>query len=185
MNKLKENVRLFNLNEFNYPKFRAKLVDLYLHSFTTGEYAQYIDFESIESTLDDMLLHKGDGVMAFIYDRLVGLLIATPLKNDNEFPQNKYPALKIDHTIYIAEVMVHIDTRERGIASKMILERLSKASSQYTDVVIRVWDKNLPALHLYEKLGFKPIATILQRKLTPSHEMFEMNKIYLHRKLTL
>lgn len=183
MNKLKEDVRLFNLDEFNYPKFRTKLVDLYLHSFTTGEYAQYIDPESIESTLDDML-RRGDGIMAFIYDRLVGLLIATPLKSDNEFPQNQYPALKIDHTLYIAEVMVHINERGRGIATKMVQEKLKQAFNHYTDVVIRVWDKNLPALHLYEKLGFNPIATILQRKLTPSRQIFEMNKIYLHKKLT-
>lgn len=46
MDEIIDQIRLFQLNEFNYPKFRFKILDLYLHAFTTGDYAQYIDLIS-------------------------------------------------------------------------------------------------------------------------------------------
>jgi len=60
-----ESIRIFGLDEYNYPKFRGKIIDLYLHAFTTGEYAQYIEPEVAESTIDE-LVRRGFGKMAFM-----------------------------------------------------------------------------------------------------------------------
>ena len=122
--------------------------------------------------------------MAFVYDRLVGLLLAVPLSSDPDFPGYRIPSIKVNHTVYIAEVMIHSEFRGRGIATKMVWEELKQDTHSYTDAVIRVWDKNEPAISLYKKMGFKQIASILQEKLTTSREMFLMSKIYLHKKLT-
>ncbi len=176
-------IRLFVLSEFNYPKFRSQIVHLYLHAFTTGEYAQYIDPQKAESTLDKMV-RKGMGVMAFTGDRLAGVLLALPLRYDEEFPAGEVDDVPPDTTLYVSEVMVHAEMRNRGIASAMISDLLTRAAVTHTDAVIRVWDENKPALSLYDKLGFQPVATITQTKKHVSGEPFEMRKIYLHKKLS-
>ncbi|MCE5204533.1 MAG: GNAT family N-acetyltransferase [Porphyromonadaceae bacterium] len=179
-----EPIRLFVLNEFNYPKFRSQIVQLYLHAFTTGEYAQHIDPQKAESTLDEMV-RRGMGVMAFAGDRLAGALLALPLRYDEDFPAGEVADVPPDTTLYISEVMVHVEMRSRGIASAMIGDLFSRAAATHTDAVIRVWDENKPALSLYDKLGFHPVATITQTKKHASGESFEMKKIYLHKKLSI
>jgi RimJ/RimL family protein N-acetyltransferase len=49
--------------------------------------------------------------------------------------------------------------------------------------VIRVWEKNEAALHLYLKEGFKPVGAITQLKRKPDGtELIEMKKIYLSKR---
>jgi len=177
-----DQIRLFLLNEFNYPKFRSKILDLYLHAFTTGDYAQYIDPQRAESTLDE-IVRRGTGNMAFTIDRLAGVVLALPLQHDKEFPAGEVPEIPVDTSLYIAEVMVHTDLRGRGIASMLISDLLTRAKGIYTDAVIRVWERNAPALSLYGKLGFHPVANISQTKLNAYGETFCMEKIYLHKKV--
>ena len=53
----------------------------------------------------------------------------------------------------------------------------------FPNVVIRVWDENIPALSLYRKLGFQDTGiSIRQTKHRDENETFEMTKIYLQRK---
>ncbi|WP_298653761.1 N-acetyltransferase [uncultured Proteiniphilum sp.] len=177
-----EVIRIYELDEFNYPKFRSKLIDLYLHAFTTGEYAQYIAPETVEVTLDGVL-RDGSGCMAFVGDWLVGLLASLPLRRDPDFPVEECPGIPVGQTVYIAEVMVHADYRGRGIASRMMECLLRKVSEDYSYAVIRVWEKNRPAVELYKKLGFVPIAGISQKKLNADGEEFEMKKVYLGKKV--
>lgn len=178
MEKQHYDVRIFGLDQYNYPKFRAKIIDLYLNAFTTGEYAQHIPDAAAESTLDEML-RNGFGNMAFVDDRLAGALIAFPLEYDNEFPKEQCPDFPVETSLYIAEVMVNSDFQGRGIASRMLQTFLAEVKGNYTDIVIRVWDENKPAVKLYEKLGFTPLATISQTKLKTENETFEMNKVYM------
>ena len=175
-------IRIYTLDEYIYPKFRAKIVSLYLHAFTTGEYAQYIAPESAESTLD-ALVRRGFGKMAFIDERLVGLLLCHPLSYDKDFPAADFPHIQVVNSLYISEVMVHTHERGKGIALKMISELLMTLPETFTDIVIRVWDKNEPALSLYRKLGFVPFYSITQTKHRSPEETFEMKKIYLYKAL--
>lgn len=182
MNDTMDQIRLFALHPFNYPKFRDRILKLYLHAFTTGEYAQQIDSQSAERTLDE-LVRLGTGVMAFTGDKLTGVVLALPLLHDKEFPMDEAPGISMDATIFIAEVMVHAEMRGRGIATEMIRWLLTQAEAEYRGVAIRVWERNQPALSLYDKLGFEPVATISQSKLGISGVMFEMKKIYLYKSL--
>ncbi|MBK5196285.1 MAG: GNAT family N-acetyltransferase [Proteiniphilum sp.] len=178
----KGSIRIFKLDEYIYPKFRGKIIDLYLHAFTTGGYAQFIATERAESTLDE-LVRRGFGKMAFIGDRLVGLLLCHPLSYDKDFPADDFPHIPVMNSLYISEVMVHTHERGKGIASKMINDLLISLPKTFTDVVIRVWDMNEPALSLYRKLGFEPFYSITQTKHRSRDEKFEMKKIYLHKAL--
>ena len=179
-----ERVRIFKLDEYIYPKFRGRIIDLYLHAFTTGEYAQYIAPERAESRLDE-LVRRGFGVMAFIGDRLVGLLLCHPLSYDKDFPADDFPHIPVMSSLYIAEVMVQTDDRGKGIASKMISHLVVTLPTTITDLIIRVWDKNEPALSLYRKLGFEQFYSITQTKLRSPEETYVMKKIYLHKALSL
>lgn len=180
---MEESVRIFALDQFNYPKFRSKILRLYLIAFTTGEYAQYIPRESAESTLDEML-RNGWGNMAFVEDKLAGVLIALPLSHDKDFPRNNCPQIPVGSSVYIAEVMTHSDFRGKGVASELIETFLQEAKEDYTDVVIRVWDKNEPGLSLYEKMGFEKLGVeLVQTKFRSPEEAFEMKKIYLFKEI--
>ena len=59
----------------------------------------------------------------------------------------------------------------------------NKLDTNVTDLFIRVWDKNVPALTLYEKQGFTSVASILQHKLEKGGaKLLLMRKMYLHKK---
>lgn len=174
--------RLFPLDQFNYPKFRGKIIDLYLHAFTTGEFAQYIDPHMAGSILDN-LIRKGWGKMMFVGDRLAGVAMAMSLLCDTEFPAAELPSIPLNRSLYISELMVHADFRGRGIAHLMVSDLLADAREAYSNVVIRVWEQNEPALSLYRKMGFLPVASIRQTKLMAPDDPFEMKKIYLHRSI--
>lgn len=175
-------MRIFPLNQFNYPKFRGKIVGLYLSAFTTGEYAQHIPRESAERTLDETL-REGWGQMAFADDKLAGVLIALPLLRDEEFPRDVCPQIPVITSVYISEVMTKPDFRGKGVATQLINGFLQEAKGSYTNAVIRVWDENKLALSLYKKLGFSEIAIITQTKFRSESEVFEMNKIYLYKEI--
>lgn len=71
-----------------------------------------------------------------------------------------YP--KKSHISYIYEVYVHPDFRKRGIATRLIkhLIKQSKRDSSIEQIEIRVNSLNKSAISLYEKLGFKKVATL-------------------------
>lgn len=175
-------LKFIDLDELSYLKFREPIIELYFQAFTTGEYAQYLEKKSVVNTMDE-LVYFGTGVLALSVDRIVGVLAATPLTEHIDLPINYTKAFTIDKTIYINEVIVDKEFRGRGIAEKMITLFLDNISEKYHNAVIRVWDKNIPALSLYSKLNFKPITRIRQTKLKTQNEEFQMEKIYLYKKL--
>lgn len=176
-------IRIFELNQFNYPKFRGKILRLYVNTFTSGEYAQYIPQESAESTLDEML-RNGSGQMAFIDDKLAGVLIALPLSHDKEFPKEDCFDISVETSVYIAEVMTHPDFRVKDVIAELIENFLRNVKNNYTDVVICIRDENKPVLKLYEKLDFHLITTIKQTKYRTEEKVFEMRKVYLRKNLS-
>ena len=110
--------------------------------------------------------------------------MGVPFTSDAEFPFANHPEIPVKTTAYIAELMVHVHVRGLGIASALIHEYLKNETlNGITDAVIRVWSQNIPALRLYRKLGFEPIDEITQTKYKSETETFEMQKIYLHKKL--
>ncbi|MDD4778095.1 MAG: N-acetyltransferase [Fermentimonas sp.] len=175
--------RITRLDRYNYPMLKRRLIDLYIFTFTKGEYAQYIDNQTSESTVD-YLIQNGFGNVVLDNDQPVAFALATSLLYDKEFPAGKIEDIKLENTVYIAEVIVHNDFRRIGLATALIENLLKRVVGDYTGAAIRVWKKNKPALKLYQKLGFKQIAEISQTKMSSPTEEFQMKKIYLYKKLT-
>lgn len=177
-------ISIHGLDSVNYLKHKQELIELYTLSFTEGKYAQYIPPDAIELSLDD-IMRIGFGFMAFADEELIGAILCVSLKNDPDFPFKSYNNINPEKTLYIADVMVDQSYRGQGVASTLIEHLFKESESKlYTDVVIRVWDKNIPALSLYDKLNFKEIATISQTKLHKiDKNPFKMKKIYMHKKI--
>lgn len=182
MNKKAQSMRILKLDESDYPEFRDEIVGLYFEAFTTGEYAQYMQYDTAEKVFDE-LMRYGFGNMAFVENCLAGAVVAMPLTCDADFPIGKGLQVSVDKSVYIAEVMVNTDFRGRGIASRLIENLLETLPANYLHAVIRVWKENHPAVSLYKKMGFTPIATISQTKHRSIYETFEMEKIYLHKEI--
>ena len=177
-------ITIVDLDSVNYLKYRSKLIELYTLSFTEGEHAQHIPIEEIEKSLDDRM-RIGFGLMAIQKSNLVGVVLWFSLENDPDFPFDKHKDINPAKTIYITDLMIDAQYRGQGVAQEL-LQHLLKTSEvkHYDDAVIRVWDKNIPAVSLYKKLGFKEIDIIFQTKLMiDTKEPFEMRKMYMHKKL--
>lgn len=173
--------RLIALDRGNYFRFREEVVALYLNAYTTGEYAQHITPEEAVKELDATMEH-GFGRLAFVDEQMAGAVLAMSLVRHADFPEVGVPGLDHECTLYIADVMVHTRFRGRKIATTLMQELLAE-SSGFSAAVIRVWEENRPAMHLYRKMGFRPIAAITQTKRYSPEEAFEMRKIYMHRSL--
>lgn len=174
-------ITIVDLDSVNYPKYRSKLIELYSFSFTEGEHAQHISIDEIEKLLDDRM-KIGFGLMAIQKKNVIGVVLWFSLKNDTDFPFDKHKDINPAKTIYITDLMVDAQYRRQGVAQEL-LKHFFKSSQvkHYDDVVIRVWDKNIQAVSLYNKLGFKEIDTFFQTKLKKAtKEPFKMRKIYMH-----
>ena len=166
----------------NDDKYRDALIALYIGCFSSGISAQYIDEVQL-SRYVDLILNKGYGVLAIENELLVAALLCFPLKYDKDVPIEITDNYNVDNCIYIAELMVTEQKRGFGIAKKMMEEFENKLDTNVTDLFIRVWDKNVPALTLYEKQGFTSVATILQHKLEKDGaNLLLMRKMYLNKK---
>lgn len=58
---------------------------------------------------------------------------------------------------YVKRVIVHPDFRGHGIARMLMQHIITFAHSTYhlQAIDLHVWEKNYPAIHLYEELGFE------------------------------
>ncbi len=67
------------------------------------------------------------------------------------------PAEAIQASGYVKRVIVHPDFRGRGLARQLMQHIIAFARSTYQlkGIDLHVWDKNYPAIRLYEELGFE------------------------------
>ena len=175
-------LKFVDLNKLNYLKYRNEISELYIRAFTTGEYAQFLDKVSVEKTMDE-LFNFVSGILVQYKNRIIGALIASPFSEHTDFPHLEFKDFDDDKTIYINELIVDSDFRGKGIAKTMINKFLKGDIDNCHFAVIRVWNKNIPAITLYKKMNFEPIAYITQTKLKARGEEFQMDKIYLYKKL--
>lgn len=166
-------------NKQVYKKFSNDLEELYLNTFTTGISAQQISREKAENYLETMF-EVGYGIFGLQDNKLVAALVATPPSLDIQRPehiQNSYPD---GSSIYIAEVLVDESVRGQGLGQQLVQSFENHLSTQIKHVLLRVWQKNKPAVMLYYKMGFKICGEITQEKIRPdSKEKFTMHKNYM------
>ena len=164
--------------------YRNEIIELYVEAFSSGLSQQEINRDELNSHIDE-IFENGYALLALENSRVIGVILSCPLQLDKLLPEKISQNYLIEKCIYVAEMMVNASLRGEGIGSKlftMFLETVDKLC--YSDAFIRVWDKNTPAINLYRKMGFEPVATIRQTMKKPvGKETFVMNKIYLHKKL--
>lgn len=164
--------------------FRGQITDLYIEAFSSGMSEQYIDLPELNLYLKSFFT-DGKIIIAQDSNQLEGALLYCPLKMDSFLPDVIKYNFDIDKCLYIAEIMVAEEFRGKGIGTQLLHSFFETANrNRYSDVFIRVWDKNEVALSLYKKIGFEPVTSIIQKKMKMDKSgFFEMKKIYLHKKL--
>ena len=161
-----------------------KIKQLYIDAFASGFSEQYIDVLALENYVESLLIN-GETYLAIENELVLGAILTCPLKFDEYVPSIITETFQLEKCLYVAEMMVTENCRGQGIGKRLLSEFLINADSKlFTDIFIRVWDKNAGAVSLYKKMGFKPFTTIEQTKIKPDgKETFIMKKIYLHKKL--
>lgn len=56
---------------------------------------------------------------------------------------------------YICDLVIHEEYRNQGYGNLMVAEMVEKYGNKQIPLTLRVLANNLPALHLYQKYGFK------------------------------
>lgn len=169
----------------NNPAYNEIIRQLYVDTFAQGSSAQYIDSAELQRYITH-ILHHGWAILLFEGEKLNAGLLYIPLTFDTDCPDSIKSNFKVEKCVYIAEVMVAEAFRGQGIGSALLTEFFKTVDAEkFTDVFIRVWDENRPALELYKKMGFSTYASIKQLKKTPDGtSKFVMNKLYLHKPLS-
>lgn len=164
----------------------AELKKLYIETFSTGISEQYIDDKELDNYLLT-LFSSGYALVMIENEKIIGALLACPLSYDKLLPEEIRRNYHIESGIYIAEMMVAAQFRGLGIGKKLMNQFIKTIDyNLFSDAFIRVWDKNIPALTLYQSFGFKQIATIDQVKICADGKgKYKMKKIYLHKKIDL
>lgn len=175
-----------DMTEFKITKslnYSNEIITLYSDSFSKGISQQYIDPLVLQQYIK-YILENGSALLALRNEKVVGVLLCFPLKLETELPDEIKINFNVEQCIYIAELMVNEEFRGEGVGKGLMSEFIKTIDNKlFTDIFIRVWDKNLPALQLYYKMGFTVVASISQpKKNIDGNGTFEMKKFYLHKK---
>lgn len=164
--------------------YSNEIFTLYSESFSKGISQQYIDLLALQNYIKFILVN-GYALMATVKEKVVGVLLCFPLEFDTELPDEIKINFNVEKCIYIAELMVNENFRGEGIGKGLMNEFLKTIDNKvFTDIFIRVWDKNLPALQLYNKMGYTTVASLFQtKKNVDGNGTFEMKKLYLQKKI--
>jgi len=171
------------VTDFNQ-KYRDDIRHLYVKTFSQGANAQWIDDEQLDRSLDNTY-RSGYMIVGLLSGKPVAALFVVPLVYDSFCPDSISARFDISVTPYISELMVDEHYRGRGIGAIIIEKSVDLLKQKaFSDVFIRVWERNTNALQLYQKAGFVIVAGITQQKLLPDGiNTLEMRKVYLHKQL--
>lgn len=167
-------------------KFKDEIRKLYVETSSQGDAAQHIDPEELDT---EIRLTYEEGMMMVAVDededdeKLTGALFVYPLQYNAGYKPELSDVCDKVHTPYIAELMVHKNHQGKGTGRLLLMKTLTKLQqNRFTEVFIRVWNKNLKAMHLYQKAGFQRVGKMFQTKLfSDKMTKIVMEKVYLRK----
>src|SRR5665647_2193586 len=164
--------------------YKNQLMALYMDAFAKGTSEQYVDEAALGSYIES-LLNEGVVLVAMEDEKILGALLSCSLVFDEYVTSAITENFAVEKCVYVAEMMVAEHARGKGIGRQLLTIFFETPDIKlYSDAFIRVWDKNVGAIALYEKMGFVPYTTIEQTKQkADGGETFVMQKIYLHKKM--
>jgi ribosomal protein S18 acetylase RimI-like enzyme len=159
----------------------SELLNLYIECFDNQQHNIYKLKNYIRQSLNNHCVW-----LAMEDNRTVGALMFSRNLEKELLPTSITQNYDLKSCLYISELMVSPELRGHKIGNNLLSAFIQSIDNKiYTDILIRVWDKNTPALTLYKNLGFSPLTSIEQTKTTPDgSSTFVMKKIYLQRKTT-
>ncbi|MDA3816247.1 MAG: GNAT family N-acetyltransferase [Prolixibacteraceae bacterium] len=166
--------------KYFYGLYRNSLCDLYINTFSQKPVSQYHNRKTTLIYFDSLFEH-GFGVFATKDHRLCGALLAVPLSLDKNLPEKIAKNYDVNKSFYIAEMMVDELYRGQGIGRNLIIKYFNELNTNcVTHVFIRVWGKNATAIKLYDKMGFKPVTSVVQAALRADKSgMRDFRKTYM------
>jgi len=179
-----EGMEIRIIEQKEYERYEEHLADLYIDTFSTGKSFQYHNRKETKNYLQS-IFEIGYGICAFEKNELIGSILLTPLSFDDLIPDDISQNFDLNHSIYVAEMMVERTKQGQGIGKKLLLHFIKTVDRKiFHDAFIRVWIENTAAVGLYKKVGFEECASIVQPKLLADKSgMFDFNKIYLYQNL--
>ncbi|MCF8362155.1 MAG: GNAT family N-acetyltransferase [Prolixibacteraceae bacterium] len=166
--------------KYFYGLYRNSLCDLYINTFSQKPVSQHHNRQTTLIYFDSLFEH-GFGVFATKNHRLCGALLAVPLFLDKNLPEKIVRNYDVNKSFYIAEMMVDELYRGQGIGRELIIKFFNEVNTNcFSNVFIRVWNQNIPAIKLYEKMGFKPVDSVVQSALRVDKSgMRDFRKTYM------
>lgn len=173
-----------NVNKLKFETYKNDLVNLYIDTFSAGKSFQYHSEEETAAYLQS-IFDVGYGIFALEENKLVGVILLTPLSFDKLLPEEILQNYDVTRSVYVAEMIVEKSKQGQGIGKKLLSFFLEEADrTKYSKAFIRVWVDNVAAVALYKKMGFEICASMVQPKLLADKSgTFDFEKIYLHKEL--
>jgi len=176
-------IKFKQIDKTTYKDYKKELTVLYQKTFSQGISAQYINKNETEYFFDTVF-EVGFGIYGCENEQIVGFSLFTPLSFDNLMPKEINEKYSDKNSLYIAEVLVDEEFRGQKIAQNLLKEFENSLNKDIKNLILRVFEENLPAISMYEKIGFRKISEIFQTKLKPDGKTeFLMKKIYMIKNL--
>ncbi len=167
-----------------FKEYQSQLLEIYLEAGTSPPMEQYLDKDEETRYLIGIFKKRGYGYFAINKGKLIGFMLAGPLRNDSLLPESISGRYPVERCLYIDEMHLHKDYRGKGIGSKMMRRFIKEADRKNKYLFIRAWMSNPRAINFYKKHGFALSEIIEQKKIRKDRSgTFMIKKQYLVQEL--
>lgn len=151
-------VEKITTESFDDPLIRDQLIQMYQSIFGEEPYFEVFAPDEILGYFKKFL-EKGTVLVAKNAEGVIGFAASLPLNAEDEVKNNaEQNGIESKKCGYIAELAVAKTMRRKRIGQGLMEELLMNVPDQY--ILLRTNEDNVPAIKLYEKLGFSKVISM-------------------------